>query len=517
MLSLLFILVIAVFLFGYVAVPLLWPGAADPLPDARDPITVDLEEERDALFRAIRELEHREDLPQTRRTELRARYEAKAARVLRALDEREGELEGLPTAPRPRPKGRRVPVATLSLLGSMVVSASLLGGYVLPRVGQNATVTTADARQLSAARALQTLQRNAERDPNAENLLALADGYWQAGEADAAGETYTRITQEITPVPALAYRRLGFLALQADIEAASVYLERAREADSTDLDTLFALGEIYFSSGRLADAVEVWESYLAAPGGADDPDVLGRLETARELGPLFAAVDENPNETNLLALADTFWEREERERAASLYFQVLSELNPDQPRALGRIGQLLFLSGRTDDAVGVLERARAAGDDELQTFLFLGNAYFSLGDYQRAIDAWEVYVETAGGVEAAGRVPGLIEDARARLNGETPEEGSAQTPAETPTTLVSGESVYNANCSSCHGISGGGGAGPRLAGHPRITEKRWVRSVVENGRGMMPAFGRTLSESELSALVDYVTGAFSGEEARAER
>ena len=52
---------LALIAFLYVAVPLLAPGQSDPLPDDRDPVLVDLGEEKDALFRAIRELDAREE------------------------------------------------------------------------------------------------------------------------------------------------------------------------------------------------------------------------------------------------------------------------------------------------------------------------------------------------------------------------------------------------------------------------------------------------------------------------
>lgn len=409
------IVLLAAMIFAYLAVPLLVPSQADPLPNLRDPITQDLEEERDALFRAIRELDAREDLPETRRAELHARYEAKAAKVLRALDERGAELKGQPTVKRPTTP-RRVPYAALGLLGIMVVSASLLGGNLAARVGENATVTTSDEGQLEAGRQLLELQNAVRRDPTEETLLSLADAYWRLNDADQAEATYQRVIAEVDPTPAVAYRRLGFLTLQEDTQAALGYLERARNADPQDLETLFALGELYFAMGNVQAAEETWESYLAAPGGAEDGEVQARLQTVRELAPLVQAATDNPTEANLIALADAYWQREERESASSVYLRVLSEVNPNNAQAMSRIGQMLFFSGRNEDAVAALERARTANPENLQTLLFLGNAHFSLGQFQAAIDVWESYVEVAGGPEQAGRVPSLIQDARDRLS-----------------------------------------------------------------------------------------------------
>ena len=45
-----FIVVLAVLLFVYLVIPLVVPGQTDRLPSLRDPVTQDLEEERDALL-----------------------------------------------------------------------------------------------------------------------------------------------------------------------------------------------------------------------------------------------------------------------------------------------------------------------------------------------------------------------------------------------------------------------------------------------------------------------------------
>ncbi len=515
MFSLVVIILLALLLLAYVAVPLLFRGQADPLPDPRDPVTLDLEEERDALFRAIRELELRDDLGVTRREALRARYEAKAAKVLRALDERVSEAGRSPT---PAPRPRRTPYAALSLLAGVVVTAVIMSGFVLPRVGVNGTVTTTD---VAAAKQLQALKRAAAKNPDEANLLALADAYWSLQEADSAEATYLQITQSVTPAPAVAYRRLGFLKLQTDLAAALPYFEQARAADPTDLDTLFTLGELYFSLARPNDAVAALEAFLARPGGAGDAEVQARLEIFKTLAPVLDQATADPTEANLLALADAYWNLDERERAADIYVRVLSTFDPHSAVSLSRIGQVLFFSGRTDEAVELLERAEAVNADhltaaDLDTLLFLGNAYFTLERFQDAIDTWQSYVTVAGGEAQAGRVPGLIENARARLS----EAGGAEAPTEAndqAVQQVSAQSLYTANCAGCHGAQGQGGTGPALAGNRNAARAENVRSVIQYGRGAMPGFGASLSEEQLDTLTDYVVNVVAVGQTQAER
>jgi cytochrome c-type biogenesis protein CcmH/NrfG len=506
MFSLIVIILLAVILFLYAAIPLLFPRQADRLPSERDPLLQDFEEERDALFRAIRELDAREDLRAERRDELRARYEAKAAKVLRSLDERQAQLKGLPK-PAMQAQPRRVPYGVLGLLSVMIVSALLLNQYVLPRVGENASVTTFFEDDLALAQQLKDLQTAVDRAPNVENLLALGEWYWQQSDVENGQATYQRIVDEITPVPAIAYQRLGFALLQTDLETARGYLEQARDTDPTNVDTLYTLAEVYFATGQVDEAAQTLEAFAATPEGASDAEANARLELFRLIAPLTKAVQENPNETNLLALANAYWEAEDRERAADVYLKLLTDFGPHNDIALSRIGQALFFQGSTQEAVDVLVQAKEVNANNLDTLLFLGNGYFSLNQYQEAIDTWETYVTVAGGAEKAGRVPGLIETAKARLlDPNAPMINDVQpTSAPSDGEVVSGEQLYAANCSVCHGAVGQGGSGPAIAGNARAADTANVQNIITYGRGLMPGFSATLTPEQIEAVTQYVT------------
>lgn len=71
--------------------------------------------------------------------------------------------------------------------------------------------------------------------------------------------------------------------------------------------------------------------------------------------------------------------------------------------------------------------------------------------------------------------------------------------------LVLGREVFSSRCSSCHGSSGGGGTGTRLAG--RVTESfpdpTDQAAVIRDGRNNMPSFAGTLSEAQIAAVVRY--------------
>ena len=547
-------LILTLAFLAVLALPFFTRQLTEPLPDTSDPVRRDLEEERDALLRAIHELGERNDLSEERRQHLQGRYEAKAAGVLKKLDELERPQEVTPT-----PRKRRIS-AGFALLGILIVpSVALIGNYALPRVSQSGTVTTNREGDIASGRALKQLQRAAQRDPNAENLLALADTYWQLANESLATiqqsgnaptvdtqpryleetrTTYRQIVDEVNPVPSVAYRRLGYVALlENDIEAARPYLESALQSDPEDSEARYTLGEVLYYLGDMAGAADAFESFLATSTGEGNEAAQTLAENARTLAPLSAAAEAERSEVNLMALGDAFWNLEERNRAANLYSEVITKLEAENPRALSRVGQALFFAGDAERAVIALDRASVLAPNDLDTLLFLGNAYFSLGDDGRAVDVWQRYVEVAGGPEQAGRVPSLIAQAEARQQGEAPgalaqtplpevnrtpssatlppataqeeTQNTTQDPMQNPvqaTTVSSGASLFAANCASCHGANAQGGAGPKLAGSQRVANTEMVRSTVQYGRGMMPGFGSLLSADELDSVVAYVTG-----------
>jgi mono/diheme cytochrome c family protein len=74
-------------------------------------------------------------------------------------------------------------------------------------------------------------------------------------------------------------------------------------------------------------------------------------------------------------------------------------------------------------------------------------------------------------------------------------------------------STFNARCASCHGRDGRGRTARGRRTHTRdLTEASWQNDVsderlfnsIHNGRTRMPAFKKSLSESEIDALVTYV-------------
>jgi mono/diheme cytochrome c family protein len=226
--------------------------------------------------------------------------------------------------------------------------------------------------------------------------------------------------------------------------------------------------------------VGLWRYTLPRLPG--ETTVTASGQEARELKALSDKAKKTGAVEDLLAWGRKAFELGVYEQAAEAYLEVLKK-DPKNVEALRRVGILLFMSGRPEEARLFLEIAQHAEPMAAEGWLFLGNLYFQEGRYQEAIAAWEKYLEVGG--EARERVQGLIAMARAQAQGGK-----------------DGKSVYQARCAACHGARGEGGVGPRLQGNPILKAKEAVREIVLQGRGTMPAV--PLSPEELSALLDYL-------------
>ena len=107
---------------------------------------------------------------------------------------------------------------------------------------------------------------------------------------------------------------------------------------------------------------------------------------------------------------------------------------------------------------------------------------------------------------------------RMRNRTSTPDSDPAASPSPTVAPALSGEELYDQQCSVCHGAAGEGSAAfPPLAGSTWVTgEEEIAIQILLHGmegpvsvrdrtyRNLMPAFGARLSDAEVAALLSYV-------------
>lgn len=81
--------------------------------------------------------------------------------------------------------------------------------------------------------------------------------------------------------------------------------------------------------------------------------------------------------------------------------------------------------------------------------------------------------------------------------------------AATPTVQAQdGEGVYREVCQACHMPEGRGAAGaaayPALANNPNLEAAGYPLTLVVQGRGAMPGFGRMLTDEQVANVVTYI-------------
>lgn len=86
-------------------------------------------------------------------------------------------------------------------------------------------------------------------------------------------------------------------------------------------------------------------------------------------------------------------------------------------------------------------------------------------------------------------------------------ESPGNAPLETPAGGGGASAMFSRKCAGCHGANGGGGLGPSLAGVEAKGDAEILARIRDGSptKGM-PAFGATLTPTDLDALLQYVKG-----------
>jgi cytochrome c oxidase subunit 2 len=71
-----------------------------------------------------------------------------------------------------------------------------------------------------------------------------------------------------------------------------------------------------------------------------------------------------------------------------------------------------------------------------------------------------------------------------------------------------GRETFEGVCATCHGLAGQGDIGPPIAGNPLLSDPAALTLLLRQGRGRMPAVGRTWDAGQLSATLAYLKKRF---------
>ena len=77
-------------------------------------------------------------------------------------------------------------------------------------------------------------------------------------------------------------------------------------------------------------------------------------------------------------------------------------------------------------------------------------------------------------------------------------------------TSALGEELWEGSCAKCHGPSGEGDYGPRIAGTDLVADSAAVEQLLRNGFGQMPPVGRDWNDAEMEAITTYLSENLGG-------
>ncbi len=237
----------------------------------------ELEEERDALYKHIIELEHEREqglIDQHDYERLRLRDETRAAMILE-------RLEDLPPAPigADSSGGRPVWPLAVGLLGVIALGGVLANAFAVPPL-QSLALRPAEAEVYRKGREIMRLEARLEAEnradpqngPTTETLLEYGQLAWELQDYDRAARAYSPILRR-DPKNTTAVRRFGVLLFFSgqnkeakELLNASIRLEPHPEA-------YMNLGNLLFGENDARGAIAAWEKYLElAP-----PSEAGRI------------------------------------------------------------------------------------------------------------------------------------------------------------------------------------------------------------------------------------------------
>ena len=108
---------------------------------------------------------------------------------------------------------------------------------------------------------------------------------------------------------------------------------------------------------------------------------------------------------------------------------------------------------------------------------------------------------TSATTGAGGTVPPSSTQTSAGTASSTTSAAGVSSSVTSAASGIDAKGLFASNCSTCHGQNGQGGRGPSLQSE---TDQAKVQNQIHNGGQIMPPFAGTLSDSQITALTQFV-------------
>ena len=183
----------------------------------------------------------------------------------------------------------------------------------------------------------------------------------------------------------------------------------ATKSATAGIDDWGRAGDLYLVVNKPGEAAKAYAKALAAAEARQaSPDVLwpillqqgGALDLAGDWNAAkaayaraYAIAPEQPTVLNQVGYSEI--EHRENVEKASAMIAKASSLRPDDPAITDSLGWVLYLQGKTGQAIPLLEKAAAGDPGEAAINEHLGDAYWSDGRIYEARYAWRAALLTA--------------------------------------------------------------------------------------------------------------------------
>lgn len=137
------------------------------------------------------------------------------------------------------------------------------------------------------------------------------------------------------------------------------------------------IGNCLLELGRFEEAIKEFQA-VADKITAENPEVRGNTELAR----IYASI------------GDTYM-RQEKLKQAEEYFKKSIEIDPSDHALAYNVAEILFVAGKTDDAIKYYQLAIRIKPEWPKSYAQLGYAYLNKGDTKSAVENLKKFVELA--------------------------------------------------------------------------------------------------------------------------